>query len=98
MDKQTENEINLEEMITASKKIEGLLNTMILDKELSLEEIRSLARDCMKAVDSYTGIANKNIMLLKDQVQNMWDKVRFVLEESEQKTLDSNDESDIKIH
>ncbi|MBU2513423.1 hypothetical protein KJ966_18945 [bacterium] len=98
MDKSPDKVINLNKMVTASKRIESILNEIILNKGLSSEETKVLAQQCLVAVNEYTEITNKNIGHLKEQAQEMWEKVKFVLDESVINDPDSQDESDIEIN
>ncbi len=98
MEKNPGNEINLKKMIDASRKVETLLNEIINNSELSPAEMQSLAGQSLDAVNEYTAHANRNIEQLKEQTQDMWEKVKFVLDETVRDDDDSIEESDININ
>lgn len=69
-------DFNPEELQQALKAIEDHLNQMIHNPDLTVSEMRETARRCLKAVNDYTGMANRNIRLLNEQALYLLKKVQ----------------------
>lgn len=90
--------IDLESMTEALRKVEALLNQIILSNTLTKDEMKDAARLCLKAVDTYTDLANQNIGLLKEETQAMWDKLKLALEGTSKQLIDENDIPETEIN
>ncbi len=89
-------EINLDGLQESLKEIEKFLNDIIHNHELSVEEMRTKASLCAKAVNRYTKIANRNVHLLNEQAFYLLKKVQKIQEETQQNGKAG--ESDYEIH
>ncbi len=98
MTSHTDKKIDLDSMTEALRKVEALLNQIILSGSLTRDEMKDVARQCLKAVDNYTSLANQNIGLLKDETEAMWNKLKLALEGTSKQLIDENDIPETEIN
>lgn len=88
-------EINIDGMQESLQEIETLLNEIILDRELTMDQVREKATQCMEAVNRYTKVANRNVRLLNEQAMLLFKKVQQIQQETRKDDPSNDSEYDI---
>lgn len=98
MEKLIDIEANWDGLREYTQLAEKLLNEMIHGPDLTAMEMRAKALLCLRAVNNYTDMANRNILLLHEQARAMLKKVKAALDDTQQADSENLDNTDLEIN